>query len=648
MSQVKKTAILSRPDWLEQVEVSLGRPLRVLHVGNIANNGYQNAKIMRRAGIDADCIAYDYYHVMGAAEWEDAEFSGPIGDPFFPDWWRVRLKGFTRPKWFVQGPRALCLEYLRGRYGEDPSESKGAWDLLHYESHRYSYRNSKLSSFPLNPLGVPKWALRKIEFWLYTLKVYTGHRKVFHSRRQAAIPFWVALLVFITLPVLVLILGIYYISEKLVSIIQNNSGGTQSKLSDDLQRARKSFTQKIIRLLFPLMTKLADFLHVNVRKLTGRRITDIVGEKRVERLRQLIKVSKTAEIHETDVTSQLDAKWISNHYDSHSEKGEALLKKDVEYAQMASAPWRGIFEMYDVVLGYSTDGVLIMAGSDVPYYTYSHGTLRSIPFEDTVMGRLCASSYRNCNQLMITNMDNLDKPKRLGLKRRQVIYLPHAVDDAKLLNFQKKHSHIQPENHDRPMFFCPARHDWGDENPSLMKGNDKLLKALKIIYSEGHRPRVILLDWGRHVEKSRELIEILGISSLVDWVKPMKKSNLWKYYLECHAIVDQFSLPAFGGIAFEGLTFSKRIITYFDEKEAEAFFGAPAPLMNARTPETIAVAMCRVLSDPEDKAGIGRAAGQWAKTYHSSQRILDLQLAEFKYSLTQDADKATTKRRRNA
>jgi len=81
------------------------RTLRILHIGNIANNAYLNAKILNQAG-------YDYYHIMGNPEWEEADFDGKVNDQFYPDWSSVRLNGFKRPKWFVQGPLLLCLDYL--------------------------------------------------------------------------------------------------------------------------------------------------------------------------------------------------------------------------------------------------------------------------------------------------------------------------------------------------------------------------------------------------------------------------------------------------------------------------------------------------------------------------------------------------------
>lgn len=99
-------------DWLADFGRRRGRPLRVLHIGNIANNAYNNAKIQRERGIDAYVAALDYYHVMATPEWEDAEFVEAIADPYFPDWWNIDLHGFQRPEWFVAGPIDLSIRYL--------------------------------------------------------------------------------------------------------------------------------------------------------------------------------------------------------------------------------------------------------------------------------------------------------------------------------------------------------------------------------------------------------------------------------------------------------------------------------------------------------------------------------------------------------
>ena len=52
---------------------------------------------------------------MGGPEWEDADFTGDPGDPFFPDWWDVDLRGYERPQWFAQGRLPTTQRYLLAR-----------------------------------------------------------------------------------------------------------------------------------------------------------------------------------------------------------------------------------------------------------------------------------------------------------------------------------------------------------------------------------------------------------------------------------------------------------------------------------------------------------------------------------------------------
>lgn len=97
--------------------------MKVLHFGNIANNAYNNAKFLRRKGVAADALCYDYSHIMAQPEWEDAAFEAEV-DEYYPDWSRVDLGGFRRPEWFryvelneqnrrhFQGRR----QYFRGQF----------------------------------------------------------------------------------------------------------------------------------------------------------------------------------------------------------------------------------------------------------------------------------------------------------------------------------------------------------------------------------------------------------------------------------------------------------------------------------------------------------------------------------------------------
>lgn len=114
--------------WTESFAAVKGRKPRVLHIGNIANNAWQNAKLMRQLGFECDVICYDYYHCMGAPEWDEADFdSKEIGDHFAPQWHRTKLNGFRRPEWFVQGRQVTCIRYL---CQDDGNRRAGLWKRL--------------------------------------------------------------------------------------------------------------------------------------------------------------------------------------------------------------------------------------------------------------------------------------------------------------------------------------------------------------------------------------------------------------------------------------------------------------------------------------------------------------------------------------
>jgi glycosyltransferase involved in cell wall biosynthesis len=123
--------------------------MKILHVGNIANNAYNNAKVLNDAGFDCDVICYDYYHIMSCPEWEDADFRGEVDDQYTPDWSRVDLKGFERPAWFAQGPRSMAIDYLMTR-----RRGQTRWASMFW-------RGMKLAPRPRHIAGAIKRRLRR-------------------------------------------------------------------------------------------------------------------------------------------------------------------------------------------------------------------------------------------------------------------------------------------------------------------------------------------------------------------------------------------------------------------------------------------------------------------------------------------------------
>lgn len=161
-------------DWVKRFEARVGRRPRVLHIGNIANNAYNNAKIQRERGIHADVLSFDYYHIVSCPEWEDGNFSGHYGDEFLPDWWAANLEKQVRPKWFAQGPLDACIRYLLAHTNQSPSRY-WLWLWLTFERWLLCNRSAKRDR------------------WMERLHRWTGIEiKYVYSPSNAAVAQWLA------------------------------------------------------------------------------------------------------------------------------------------------------------------------------------------------------------------------------------------------------------------------------------------------------------------------------------------------------------------------------------------------------------------------------------------------------------------------
>jgi|TARA_R110002126_G_scaffold187410_1_gene336078 glycosyltransferase involved in cell wall biosynthesis len=116
--------------WLADFEKIKGRKLKVLHVGNIAANGFLNAKFMRRVGIEADVLCYDYYHIMAYPEWEELAIHDDYKQDILPQFSEQDRAGYARPKWFAQGPFTMSSAYLQAKNAGNQTLADKHWNEL--------------------------------------------------------------------------------------------------------------------------------------------------------------------------------------------------------------------------------------------------------------------------------------------------------------------------------------------------------------------------------------------------------------------------------------------------------------------------------------------------------------------------------------
>ena len=510
--------------WLADFQRRMGRPLKVLHYGNIANNAYNNAKVQRAHGIEAHVAAPDYYHVMGCPEWEDAEIEGEIKDPFYPDFWSVNLNGFERPEWFVQGPAQLCRSYLLHMATGNDRARRLYWRYL--QAYRYS---------------LVKPHIRKLVNSSETTKANFKRLALFVERLAAGIL---------------------------------NSGK---------------------------MT-LAETFRI-----------DMEAENEMKRLsRQFANGGAGHELSREEFCAKHDVD--PNDYDSFI---------------IAARQWLPVFRQYDIVMAYSTDPIWPFLAQVENYVAYEHGTIREIPFQDDPVGRLTKRAYRAAPAVFITNVDNIRAADRLGLSEDQRFYLPHAFDCHKLLNYaQKCGIGLDPEG--PRQVFMPSRQHWVDRDPNWAKGNDRVIRAARLLKDEGYSPVIKFIEWGKDVEASKALIKELGVEDMIVWSPMLNKQQLWEEYLRSTVVIDQFLLPGISGVSFEAMTLGTPVITHDEDDLNARFFGKAPPLLAASDPRQIADQIKRLLDDDDLRAEIGRQSTRWILEYHSPERIFDIQISAFR------------------
>jgi glycosyltransferase involved in cell wall biosynthesis len=483
-------------DWYQNWRAKRGRPLRVLHLGNIANNAFINARIQRQYGIDAYVIAYENYHIMASPEWEEATFHGDLGDLFFPDWNKVNLAGYERPRWFASGPLGLCCKMIEAEVRQ--------------------------------------------EFQM------------------------------------------------------------ADRLRIGLKAAREAECSQTYRSL--LMRQAA-------------------------RLRRRLRRLSSEWNGATDATSS-QSRLIDIWKKARTPNQSAPTAKDFSGYRVRLPDLEGLFRYFDIIQAYSTDGAWPLL-AEQPYIAYEHGTLRAIPFENDGRGRLAATVFLGADHVFVTNVDCMEAGERLGIPADRFSSLPHAFDEKRLVEFRYRHREIRPPD-DRVTFFHPARQDWLVEDLSMFKGNDRLIRAFARISRMHSSAQLVMIAWGRHLDATRDLIKSLDLESKIRWLDPMRKEDLWRMYLSSHAVLDQFTLPGFGGITFEALALGCRVVDYLDYGSAERFFSKAPPIYSASSEDEIFKMLEKIILDRNDLARVGDAGAEWIKQYHSARRIVELQLKSYR------------------
>jgi glycosyltransferase involved in cell wall biosynthesis len=505
--------------WVDAFRAARGRPPRILHIGNVGNNGYNNAKLLNRAGLDCDALCYDYYHIMGSPEWEDADYHGDIRSDYYPTWTGVNLRGFERPRWFAQGPLLACIDYLTACREGRAEDADKLWVRLRDE------REAATARLRGEPLA---------------------------GRRRGSIP-WT-----------------------------------------EIRRLAGKVARKFWKIPYILALRIPAFHWLVLSLGSSPFITNV---RRVCRQFQ----------------------------EAFPEREDRLRLADFRDYAFSFPRWARLLAHYDLVVGYATDGLYPMLVGGRPYVAFEHGTIRNIPFEPTLQGRLCALTYRLSNVAFITNCDNNVAAERLKIPNYK--WVPHPINED-------EHPTTEPECVRRDVrakldsefvIFHPSRHHWdAKRDTSWDKGNDILIEGFARFVKEVYpKAGAVFVEWGQTLKQSRGLLAKYGIEKNILWIAPQPTPRMNAYIQASDVLADQFCIGTFGGIMPKGLLFGTPNLIYLDEAVHKWCLPELPPVLNTRTPDDVFFALKRLYEDREYARKIADDGRAWYARYHSSRVVAD-------------------------
>ena len=567
----------SNSEFLNRFMKKFGKQPRILHIGNIANNAYNNAKLLNNNGFDCDLLVYDYYHIMACPEWEDAEIIGKINNFNRPNWTEVDLQGFKRPAWFSQGPLVLCVEYLKARREGKKSLAKKLWEELGINNLTLDIDKDIDKEKRKNPNSVIKDSiLRKYLLFKHAIKFLVSSDNNIYK----------------------------YIVNKLISLLDKKRGIFWLAFSFLLPFV--FIICIIVRFIGRLFHKLSSHVKsvvdsFNVKKVNERKFIDSFNERKYELINQFIRL--------------------------FPDRQDVLTLKDFDDYFYTCSILKPLFDNYDLVIGCSTDPIFPLLLNKKPYIAYEHGTIRDIPFENSPVGRLTALAYAEADVVYLTNADSLARIN--DLKIEKYVCGLHGFDPDKI-NLRIKQAFNENQKNPIPFidkeikyFFGPARQHWSSGSTSWCKGNDLVIKAVASLSKKlPDKFKVIFVEWGAEVDLSKQLINDLGIANYFIWVPPMKKADLLRTYTLVDGIIDQFLIPCIGSITAEAIAIgSAPVITLLDDENMKQFYGETIPLFNCSTANEIEIAMTTIITNPEESSTIAKNAHKWFLNHHDGENL---------------------------
>lgn len=250
--------------------------------------------------------------------------------------------------------------------------------------------------------------------------------------------------------------------------------------------------------------------------------------------------------------------------------------------------------------------------SRIPYVVYDTGWIRYLPFRHKFFDRLARRGYGKAKGVIITNPDTFNIVDSLPyIKKKNTFFSPFAIDHDRYRPLNADIIRYKFVKNDEILLFSPARQKWDE------KGNDKMIRAYAKFSKVFPNSRFIMVSWSDDEQRSKVLVNSLGISEKVLWIKPVNKDELIMFYNAADIVLDQFTLGSWGTATPEAMCCGKPVLMFYDKNNILRSFGEVPPILNSFTEDEIYSNLINLSKDVEYRKKIGKESREWVMKTHS-------------------------------
>lgn len=277
-----------------------------------------------------------------------------------------------------------------------------------------------------------------------------------------------------------------------------------------------------------------------------------------------------------------------------------------------------IMRQYDLICAI-TELPIFALFSGKPYVAIATGSdLVRLAQSNTLKGILLRLAYRRAKVVVYTFPAQIEYAKKLKLKN--ALFLPLFRDFKKSNSLGNQFNSIK----NKFVFFHPTNHIWD------IKANDVFLRAYIRLSKTRDDVHLILINRGNDIERSIDLLKKSGIEKKYEVLpESLNQAELFQYYQNCDAVVDQFKIGSFGFIGLESMYFKKPLICYINDEMYQKCYGERPPVLSSKNEDDIYKILVKLVDDKEFYNNIAEQSHEWIIKFHLGDTLIKKYLKLF-------------------